>query len=322
MRAFRRFHRHLGVDAPGHGGTSAVVRSLLGGTVVASVKTLAALLTGSASMLAAAMHSWADTVTDGFLVASYLAARRPADASHTLGYGRESYVWSLFGSVAMFVMGAEVGVWRGISQLSRPDVTTDYRIGYLVLGVSFVLQGTSAAQALLFVRQRAAERALGVFQHVFETSDSQLRAVVTEDFIGLLGLAIAMFGMALHQTTGEVIYDAAGSVMIGTLMGVAGLFLINLNRRLLAGLPLPADRRAEAIRLMKAAPEVRRVTFFFAEFIGPDRVLVAARVELAGNGSQAELARMLRSLEQQIMLHKNVGRAILSLAAPEEADVE
>lgn len=290
------------------------------GTLVALVKTLAAVLTGSASMVAAAVHSWVDTVTDGFLVAAYSAARRPADATHALGFGRESYVWSLFGSIAMFVAGAEVGIWRGITQLSAPDTTVDYRFGYLVIAGSFALQGVSLFQALFFVRKRAAERDLGIVEHVFETSDSQLRTVVTEDLIAQIGLAAAALGMALHQITGNVVYDAVGSIVIGVLMGVAGLFLIDMNRRYLAGMPLSAERRARAISLLKEAPEVKRVTFFFAEFIGPDRILLAARVEIAGDHCQAELAHILRRLEQRIMAHRNVGRAILTLATPEDED--
>ena len=321
MRAFNRFHRHLGVDEPQRRGDLAVGIAVAAGALVAVVKTVAAAMTGSASMLAEAVHSWVDLLTDGFLVAAYFAARRPADETHTLGYGRESYVWSLFGSVAMFIVGAQVGIWRGIAQLGAVDKTTDYRLGYAVILVSLALQCGSFFQALSFVRSRAAERELGFFEHVFETSDSQLRAVVIEDFMALLGLAVAGLGMALHQITGRVAYDAAGSIVIGALMGVAGLFLININRRFLAGMPLSPQRRAVALGLFKQAPEVRRVTFFFAEYIGPDRLLVAARIEIAGEHTQGELARILHRLEAQMMTHKNVGRAILSLAAPEDPDL-
>ena len=221
----------------------------------------------------------------------------------------------------MCIVGAQVGIWRGITQLHAWDRTTDYRVGYIVILGSLALQCGSFVQALRYVRARAAERELGFFEHVFETSDSQLRAVVIEDFMALIGLVVAGTGMALHQWTGQVAYDAMGSIVIGVLMGVAGLFLININRRFLAGMPLSVERRAMALRLIRQAPDVRRVTFFFAEYIGPDRILVAARVELAGEHSQADLARILRRLEQQMMAHKNVGRAILSLAAPEDPDL-
>ncbi len=320
MRAFTRFHRRLGIQGDWPDVRSVVVLALGGGVLLALVKTLAAGMTDSASMLAEAVHSWVGTVTDGFLVAAYLAARRPPDETHVLGYGRESYVWSLFGSVAMLTVGAEVGIWRGLRQLGTADQTTEYTIGYVVLAVSFVLQVWSFAQAVTFVRKRAAELEYGAFAHVFKTSDAQLRTVVIGDFIALAGIVAAAAGMAMHQYTGKVAWDAAGSFVVGLLMGVGGLYLVLMNRRFLAGAPLSPTQRSNAIRALKALPEVRRVTWLYGEFIGPERVVVSARVELAGEHSQTELARMLRRLEQSIMEHKNIGRATLSLAAPEEAD--
>jgi len=320
MRGFKRFHRNLGIDSQ-PASTSPVIFAFVVGTLVAIAKTVAAVLTGSASMLAEAVHSWVDTITECFLVASYFTARRPADATHPLGYGRESYVWSLFASLGMFIVGAEVGVWRGITQLGASDTATQYWFGYVVIAVSFVLEGASFRQALHFVRTRAAEQDQGILEHVFKTSDAQLRAVFTEDFIALITLAIAALGMALHQATGKVVYDAAGSILIGVLMGVAGLILINLNRQYLAGMPLTAEQRAMVIGQLKNAPEIDRVTFLFAEFIGPARILLAARVGIAGEHTQTELAHILRKLELAIMANKHVGQAILTLATPQEADL-
>ena len=321
MRAFSRFHRHLGVDSEDAGGTTSASLALGAGVLAAIAKSAAAGLTGSASMLATAMHSWVDAATGCFLLAAYVAARRPADETHRLGYGRGSYVWSLLASIAMVIVGMEVGVWRGIAQLHAPDATTDYRFGYVVIAVSFVLEAASFVQAVRFVRQRAAEFEMGMFSHVLSTSDAQLRVVFTQDFITLLGLAIAALGMALHQLTGNVVYDATGSILIGVLMGLAGLALINVNRHYLVGMPISTEQRAVALRLLREVPEIERVTSLFAEFIGPDRILLAAHVALKGDHSQAELARILRTLEQKIMTHKRVGRALLTLAAPEEPEI-
>jgi len=321
MRGFKRFHRNLAVDTSAQWKKWPVIFAFVADIVAAVAKTVAAVLTGSASMLAEAVHSWVNTVTECFLVASYFAARRPADAVHSLGYGRESYVWSLFASLGMFIVGAEVGVWHGIHQLGAPDKTTDYLFGYVVIAISFALEGASFRQALIFVRKRAAERDQGVFEHVFRTSDTQLRAVFIEDFIAPIALAIAALGMALHELTGKAVYDAAGSILIGVLMGVTGLVLINLNRQFLAGMPLTPEQRAVVLRLLRSAPEIECVTTLFAEFIGPDRLLIAARVAIAGDHTQTELAHVLRELEQRIEAHDNVGRAMLSLSLPEEPDL-
>ena len=319
MRTFSRLHRRLGIDAPAPGQARAAAIAFGSGVMMTIGKTAAAMYTGSASMAAEAVHSWVGTVTEIFLIAAYVAARRPADEAHPLGYGRESYVWSLFASIGMFVVGAQVGIWRGISELGTSEGAGNYHIGYVVIALSFGLQVVSFMQAMRFVRDGAAERELGVLRHVFDTSDSQLRAVITGDFIALVGLATAGLGMALHQLTGQVIYDAVGSMLIGVLMGVAGLFLINVNRHYLAGMPLSAERSAMAVRALEQTPLVERVTFFFAEYVGPGRLIVVVRVVIAGEHSQAELARILHALEVHIMEHKAVTRAIVSLATPEDA---
>jgi cation diffusion facilitator family transporter len=320
MRGFKRFHRNLGIDSQ-PASMSPVILAFAIGAVIVVAKTVAAAVTGSASMLAEAMHSWVDTAAECLLVTSYFMARRPADASHPLGYGRDSYVWSLFASLGMLIIGAEVGVWRGITQLRSTESGDDYWVGYLVVAVSFVLEGQSFLQARRFMKERALEQNRGLLEHMWKTSDSQLRAVFVEDFVALVTLAIAALGMTLHQLTGRVVYDAVGSIVIGVLMGATGLVLINLNRQLLAGMPVTAEQRTSILALLKSQPAVTRVTFLFTEFIGPARILLAAHVGIAGEHTQAELGRILRELERGIMTNKNVGQVILTLATPQEEDL-
>jgi cation diffusion facilitator family transporter len=320
MRGFKRFHRNLGIDSQ-PASLSPVVLAFAIGAAVVVAKTVAAVVTGSASMLAEAMHSWVDAAAEGLLVTSYFMARRPADASHPLGHGRDSYVWSLFASLGMLIVGAEVGVWRGVMQLRSNEAGDDYWFGYLVIAVSLVLEAQSFLQALRFMKVQAAEQNRSVLEHAWKTSDSQLRAVFAEDFVALVTLAIAALGMALHQLTGNVVFDALGSILIGVLMGATGLILINLNRRLLAGMPVTAEQRATILALLRSAPGVTRVTFLFTEFIGPARILLAARVGIAGEHTQGGLGLILRELERDIMTNRHVGQAILTLAAPQEEDL-
>jgi len=320
MRGFKRFHSNLGIDSQPASMSPVVVAFAIGAVIVVA-KTVAAAATGSASMLAEAMHSWVDTAAECLLVTSYFMARRPADALHPLGYGRESYVWSLFASLGMLIVGAEVGVWRGITQLRSTESGDDYWFGYLVVAVSFVLEGQSFLQALRFMKERAGEQHRGTLEHAWKTSDSQLRAVFAEDFVALVTLAIAALGMALHQLTGNVVYDAVGSILIGVLMGATGLVLINLNRQLLAGMPVTPEQRTNILQLLKSTAKITRVTFLFTEFIGPARILLAAHVGVAGAHTQAELGEILRGLEREIMTNKHVGQAILTLASPQEEEL-
>ena len=321
MRAFNRWHRRLAPGVESAGNVRAVVTGFFGGVAFAVAKTVAAVVTGSAAMLAETVHSWVSLGAEVFLVGAYLLARRRPDALHPLGYGRESYVWSLFASLGIFVIGSSVAVWRGLHQLAAPDeMLTDYRFGYVVLAGAFVFQAWSFRQALSFVRERAAARDAGVLEQLFASSDSQLRAVVTGDFMALLGTATAGVGMALHEWSGRVAYDALGSIVIGLLMATAGLYLIDVNRRYLAGVPLSRERSVRAVELIRRQPEIERVTFFFAEYVGPERVLVVVHVVLRGDMGQSELARTLHRLERRLLENPNVVAAIVTLASPEEPD--
>src|SRR5215203_1248885 len=129
------------------GGTSASVRTVLvafgANLLVAVAKSIAALVTGSASMLAEAAHSWADTGNEVFLLIAFRRSRRPPDRAHPLGHGREAYVWSLLAALGLFVAGAAVSVTHGVRELSHPAPATDYVVGYVVLAVSFLLEGIS-----------------------------------------------------------------------------------------------------------------------------------------------------------------------------------
>ena len=128
--------------------------------LVAVAKTWAAALTGSASMVAEAAHSWADTGNEIFLMIANKRSSRPADARHPLGFGREAYVWSLFAALGLFVAGAAVSITHGIHELFDPEPATDFVIGYIVLAVSFLLEGFSFLQSVRQAR-REAERCTG-----------------------------------------------------------------------------------------------------------------------------------------------------------------
>jgi cation diffusion facilitator family transporter len=322
MRAFdrHRLHLHLGIDSQQESGSTVGIAFAVD-ALVAIAKTVAAVLTGSASMLAEAVHSWVDTGNSCFLLGAARSIRRPADEQHPLGYGRASYVWSLFASIGMFIVGAAVGVWHGISQLGARDGASDYLAGYVVIAISFVLEGASFVQVLRKVRQGAADFGRGVFEHTLRTSNAPMRAVFTEDFTALVALAVAALGMGLRQMTGNGTWDAVGSILIGVLMGAMALMLINQNRLYLEGKAISPQQRAEAIGLLREFPEIERITFLYTEIIGPDRLLLVAGVSIAGDHTQTELAYVLRDLEHRIMDHKNVGLAILTLATPDEEDV-
>jgi cation diffusion facilitator family transporter len=304
------------------GGTSASVRTVLvafgANLLVAIAKSIAALVTGSASMLAEAAHSWADTGNEVFLLVANRRSRRAPDRAHPLGHGREAYVWSLLAALGLFVAGAAVSVTHGVQELLSPQAATDFVVGYVVLAVSFVLEGISFLQSVRQAKLAAELMHRDLIEQVMATSDPTLRAVFAEDGAALIGLIIATVGLAAHQITGSPIPDALGSILVGVLLAVVAVVLINRNRQFLVGEEADPRIRAATIRALLEMPEVARVTYLRLEFVGPRMVSIIGDVDLAGEHTESQVAVQLRELEAKLSASPAVAGAVLSLSAPDE----
>ena len=290
--------------------------------LIAIAKTAAAVLTGSASLVAEAAHSWADSGNEIFLLMANRRSRRPADRTHPMGYGREAYVWSLFAALGLFVAGTVVSVSQGVGELLRPEPASNFRIGYIVLAASFVLEGISFLQSVRQAKPEAESMHRDLIDHVLATSDPTLRAVFAEDSAALIGVLLAATGLGLHQLTGSPIPDAVGSILIGVLLGFVAIVLINRNRRFLVGQEADPEVRAAAIKALMAAPEVARVTYLRLEVVGPRVIFVIGDVDLTGDDPEPQLAYRLRALEARISASPAVVGAVLSLSAPDEPTLE
>lgn len=309
-----------GGDEGAGGGESllTVVIAFGANLLIAVAKSGAAAVTGSASMLAEAAHSWADTGNEVFLLIAQRRAGRPADADHPLGYGREIYIWSLFAAIGLFAVGAGVSITHGIQELAHPEQAEDFGIAYAVLGIAFVLEGISFLQAWRQVRRAARRRDQDLLQHVLATSDPTVRAVFFEDAAALIGLVIAAVGIGAHQVTGSVVPDAVGSILVGILLGVVAIVLIDRNRRFLVGESADPRIRQAAIGALLTLPEIERVTQLRLEIVGPRRVFLTGAVDLTGNPTEEDASHQLARLERRIAQTDGVVGALLSLSEPEE----
>lgn len=287
---------------------------------IAIAKTVAATLTGSASMSAEATHSWADAGNEVFLLIANRRGGRDADARRPLGYGREAYVWSLLAAVGLFVVGAAVSIWRGVTELLHgSDSAEDYRIAYLVLAIAFILESVSLLQALRQLRRDARTFDSDVLEYALRTSDPTVRAVFAEDAAALIGIAIAFLGILLHQLTGEVVWDAAGSILVGVLLGVVAVVLIDRNRVFLTGESGSPRIHDALVARLAEFPEVTTVRFLRSEFIGPKRLFVIASVDLEGDRVESSIARTLRDLEHRLEQDPYVSEAVLTVSEPDVA---
>jgi len=293
-----------------------VILALGANVLVAIAKTIAAALTGSASMVAEAAHSWADSGNEIFLLQAERSAARPRDSAHPGGYGRESYVWSLFAAVGLFTAGAVVSIMHGVSELGSNEREADYAIAYGVLAVSFVFEGVSFLQSYRQAHKLATERGTSTVEHILSTSNPTLRAVFAEDSAALIGLVIAFAGILLHQLTGQAVYDALGSILVGVLLAVVAVVLIDRNRRFLLGEQAPERARQALLAGILAHPEVEKVTYLHLEFVGPERLFVVAAIDLAGDDRESAVAADLAAVEADLERDEHITEVVLTLSRP------
>ena len=301
--------------------TLTVLVAFAANLAVAVAKTVAAVLSGSASMAAEAAHSWADTGNQGFLVVANRRSSRPPDAERPLGYGGEAYVWSLLAAVGLFVVGGFVSVWRGVTELLHGESTAeDYLIAYIVLGIAFVLESMSLFQAIRQLRGEAREYDRDLLGHVLQTSDPTTRAVFAEDTAALVGIVIAVLGIGLHQLTGDAVWDAVGSILVGILLGLVAALLIDRNRRFLVGQPASPQLREAVVNRLRELPEVDGVRFIRLVFVGPKQLFLVASVDLVGDEVESNVAATLRKLETQLQDEPYIVDAVLTIAEPDDLD--
>jgi cation diffusion facilitator family transporter len=291
--------------------------------VIAAAKTVAAAVSGSASMLAEAAHSWADTGNEVFLLIANRRSARPADDRHPLGHGREAYVWSLLAAIGLFVVGASVSIWHGVSELIGGEQAEgrDYTLAYVVLAVSFVLEAISFLQAVRQLRAEAHRLERDLLTHALETSDPTVRAVFAEDAAALIGIVIATAGIAMHELTGVAAWDAIGSILVGVLLGVVAVLLIDRNRRFLTGEPGSPDLQRAAMARIQQLDDVAAVRYLRLEFIGPKQLFLVASVDLTGDDAESSVARRLRRLERELETDPYVVDAVLTVSEP-DADTD
>lgn len=295
-----------------------VILAFAANILVAASKTAAAVITGSASMIAESAHSWADTGNQVFLLVAERRSSKQRDLAHPMGYGREAYVWSMFAAFGLFTAGAVVSVMHGIQQLFAPEPAGDFAVAYVVLAISFVLEGASFGQAFRQARRSAKELERRTLEQVLKSSDPTLRAVFAEDSAALIGLVIAFFGIFLHQATGSPVPDALGSILVGILLAVIAVVLIDRNRRFLVGQGVtPELEKSMAIRVLEHT-EIERLTYLHLEFVGPRKLYLVAAVDIKGDLREHDVAVALRRVERDLEDQETVEEAVLTLSTPDE----
>jgi divalent metal cation (Fe/Co/Zn/Cd) transporter len=214
-----------------------------------------------------------------------------------------------------------VSVTHGVQELIAPEPAENFLVAYVVLGVAAVLEGVSFVQATRQARVAADRNERGLWTHLLRTSDPTVRAVFFEDAAALVGIAIAVAGIGLHQATGSAVPDAIGSILVGVLLGVVAIVLIDRNRRFLVG--EVADDRVwnAALAELLDQPEVERVTELRLSMVGARQAFLTGAVDLVGNPDERTAAQQLAQLERRVARADGIVLALISLSAPEDVSL-
>ena len=277
-----------------------VVVAVAANLLVAVAKGVAAVLTGSAAMLAETTHSIADTANEVLLYVGLRRGARPADDRHPLGYGQARYFWALLAAVGIFAVGGLLAIVDGVQSLRHPEPLTDVGVGVAVLVVSAALEGLSWRTAHRQLRAEASARHLDLGEYLAVSSDPTPTTVFLEDSAALVGLALALAAIVLHEVTGSAVWDGAASLLIGLLLIAVAFVLMRRNGALLINEAAPAEIRQRLREGVAAEPWVAEVAELTAVYIGPRQLLVVAHVVPAAGadllGGVDQLRRRMLSL--------------------------
>ena len=278
----------------------AIVAAFLANLGIAAAKFLGFAMTGAASMLSEGFHSLADTGNQALLIVGSRRARRAADTHHPFGHGGERYFWGFVVAVVLFTAGGLFALAEGISRLRSPTPLESPRWAIGILVVAIVLESLSLRTA----RREAidAKRLDGGtwFDFIRRSKAPELPVVLLEDTGALLGLAFALIGVVIAHVTHNARWDAVGSIAIGLLLFVIAIVLGNEMKSLLIGEAASPRQRQELRNALGGADHVRRIIHLRTMHLGPDELLVAAKVEFDDDLDYAALGAAIDAAEVRI----------------------
>ena len=268
---------------------------------IALIKSWAAVYTGSGSMLAEAIHSFADSGNQVLLFIGLKQSQKPADEQHPLGYGKVSYFYSFVVALMLFSLGGLFSIYEGIHKLQEPEPLNQIWIALVVLVLAVCLEAAAMFGVLREIRRLRGARPIR--QWLKTTRNAELVVVLGEDFAALTGLTIALIFVGLAAVTGEPVYDAIGSICIGVVLIIVSVFVALRIRDLLIGKSAEPELRQEIDELIKADSAVIQVFNVITFQMGP-KVLLAAKVKLRPDMSINEAVIHLNALEKKLKANR------------------
>jgi cation diffusion facilitator family transporter len=279
------------------GGTRAIVAALIANAGIATAKFIGWLITGSSSMLAEAVHSVADTSNQGLLLLGGRTARRAATPEHPFGYGRDRYFYSFVVALLLFSLGSVFALYEGIHKLESHEPLTSPIVAVAILVVAIGLETFSFRTA---IHESRPLKGPGTWwQFIRQAKVPELPVVLLEDLGALVGLVLALFGVGLTVLTGDPVWDAIGTICIGVLLGVIAIILIVEMKSLLIGEGAAPPVLSDIVSALESG-EVHRVIHIKTQYIGPEEMLVAAKIALAPSLPLETVAAAIDAAEARV----------------------
>ncbi|MEV5650417.1 cation diffusion facilitator family transporter [Nocardia sp. NPDC052254] len=290
------------------GGKKAILAALSANAGIAVAKFVGAAITGSGSMLAEAVHSVADTGNQGLLLLGQKRAEQEADELHPFGYGRNRYFYSFVVALVLFSLGSMYAIYEGIHKIQHPEHLSSPVVAIVILGIAAVLEGYSFRTAMK--ESSPLRQGAGWWRFIRNSRSPELPVVLLEDTGALIGLLIALGAVLLTVLTGDPVWDGIGTLGIGVLLGVIAVVLIVEMQSLLIGEgATPSENEAIRTNLVDGS-RIDRVIHLRTQYLGPEEMLVAAKVAIVPDLDIAQIATAIDDAEERVRAAVPAARVI------------
>jgi len=280
------------------GGKKAVIAALMANIGIAISKFIAFFFTGSSSMLSEAIHSVADSSNQVLLLVGNKRSQKPADEKHPFGYGRRRFVYGFIVAVVLFLIGGLFSLYEGLHKWQDPEPLNDWWIAVLVLVIAIGLETVSFRTALREANKSRGKRSLANF--VKDSRQPELPVILLEDAGALVGLVFALIGVGMAVITGDGRWDAVGAMAVGTLLVVIAIFLAMEMATMLVGESALPEEVAAIRAALESAPLVERVIHLRTVHMGPDELLIGAKIAISHSETAAGIAAGIDEAERAL----------------------
>ena len=277
---------------------TAIIAAIIGNLTIAVTKFIAAAFTGSSAMVSEGIHSLVDTGNGGLLLLGVKRSRRPPNAEHPFGHGKEIYFWALVVAILVFALGGGMSVYEGISHIQHPHPIENPTINYVVLGLAIIFEAISCFFAFKAFRKEMGQKK--VFETIRKSKDPTTFTVLFEDTAAMLGLLVAFVGIFLGQQLNNPYLDGVASIVIGVILGGVAVFLAYESHSLLIGEGVSIEALANIRTIVSSDAAVADIREILTLHFAPTDVLLNLNVRFNKEYTVSEVAAVIANLEKNI----------------------